>query len=423
MLWALLWFAAACDAYTRPTTATRVAISVDSVLAIGQTVNAQAAAYDSAGAPIASAHVQWEARFAFPWSVPDTARSIPLVVALDSVRGTLRALRPGHVWLVARSDNARDSVLVHVEGTLSVPINWQMATNDTVELAPGAGFAVGTYLRSPTGDQSLDDVAATGLIPDWTGRWSSSDPAVATWTPYLGYRNTGTAYTLVEMTAHGPGLAIMSVEYGGQRAAFPLRVRDPGPLSMDELGRCGLNSTGELWCQGGNDSGDLATYTATVCSRACSQVGVNGFIHGARGLRFSVITAATFSQYYPHWCGISLADARAYCWGYNHTAPFNYPPPPSTQNILAGPAGSSYCPEAHTSYGYAQDSCSFVPLAVDRMLDRPLIFRTIRATGLITCGTTGAPGAPEELWCWGDTAIPTLRTSYPAGWPTTPPVG
>ena len=72
--------------------------------------------------------------------------------------------------------------------------------------------------------------------------------------------------------------------------------------------------------------------------------------------------------------------------------------------------------------GYEYMYCTFVPLAVDRELNRQLVFRTIKALNGVTCGTTGAAGEPEEIWCWGDTRLPTRRAAFPAGWPVaTPP--
>jgi len=384
-----------CSDTTAPIPVAQLDLSADSVLLLGGAVGqSRVVAYDSAGQVIGQPEIHWEIRDAFPFSsVPATQ---PQVVSFDSTTGTITALRTGRVWLVAFSGTLRDSALVSAER----PVTSLDMRLDTLEMAPGAAFGVTVWVAQ----------SANYLDPVWEGRWYSSSPAVAQWQPsndpdYLGLSR-------LMLVALAPGATTLTVSNGGASASRQVRVRDPGPLTLEETGLCGLNAAGELWCKGDDTDGILATETATVCFRSCAQQGVNTWVHGARGMHFSVITTGVRASL-THRCGISLDDARAYCWGFNHDIG-------ETVNRLAGPSGATtFCHEGSFTSAYQHVDCSFVPLAVDRTLDHQLIFRTIKAVSSVTCGTTGAPGAPEEIWCWGDTAAPTQRTSYPAWWPTT----
>lgn len=383
-----------CSDTTAPIPVAQLDLSADSVLLLGGPAgHSRVVAYDSTGQVIGQPEIHWEIRDAFPFSsVPATQ---PQVVSFDSTTGAITALRTGRVWLVALSGTLRDSALVSAERPVASLDMWL----DTLEMAPGAAFGVVTHVAQSS-DYYLD--------PVWEGRWYSSSPDVAQWQPsddpsYLGLSR-------VRLVALAPGTTTLTVSNGGASASRQVRVRDPGPLTLEETGLCGLNDAGELWCKGDNTDGILATETAMLCSRSCAQQGANTWVHGARGMHFSVITTGVAAAG-THRCGISRDDSRAYCWGFNHDLG-------ATIGRLAGPSGATtFCHESSFTSAYQHVDCSFVPLAVDRTLDHQLIFRTIRAVGGVTCGTTGAPGAPEELWCWGDTAAPTQRTSYPSWWP------
>lgn len=382
-----------CRDSTAPIPVARLDLTADSVLLLGGAVGqSRVVAHDSAGQVIGQPEIHWEIRDAFPYSLAPA--NPPQVVSFDSTTGAITALRTGRVWLVAFSGTLRDSALVSAER----PVTSLDMRLDTLEMAPGAAFGVAVWVA-----QSTDY-----LNPAWEGRWYSSSPTVAQWQPmrdpsYLGLPGP-------ELVALAPGTTTLTVSNGGASASRQVRVRDPGPLTLEETGLCGLNAAGELWCKGDDKDGILATETATLCYRSCAQQGANTWVHGARGMHFSVITTGVHASG-THRCGISRDDSRAYCWGFNHDIG-------EPTNRLAGPSGATtYCHESGFAHNHVD--CSFVPLAVDRTLDHQLIFRTIKAVVSVTCGTTGAPGAPEEIWCWGDTAAPTQRTSYPAWWPTT----
>ncbi len=87
----------------------------------------------------------------------------------------MTASTPAHVQVIARAGSAADTIVVHVESPLTVPIGFNM-DSDTLEVAPGARYSIGAVTR---GDQ---------LEPVTRGRWSSSEPAVATVSPYTGGR-------------------------------------------------------------------------------------------------------------------------------------------------------------------------------------------------------------------------------------------
>jgi len=385
-----------CSDATAPIPVAQLDLSADSVLLLGGAAGqARVVAYDSAGQVIGQPEIHWEIRDAFPFS--SVPANPPQVVSFDSTTGAITALRTGRVWLVAFSGTLRDSAFVSAERPVASLDMWL----DTLEMAPGAAFGVTVHVAQS--DQYILDSA-------WEGRWYSSNPAVAQWQPsdfpaYMGPWGP-------KLVALAPGTTTLTVSNGGASASRQVRVRDPGPLTLEETGLCGLNAEGELWCKGDDTDGILATETATLCSRSCSQQGANTWVHGARGMHFSVITTGVRASF-THRCGISRDDARAYCWGFNHDIG-------ETVNRLAGPSGATtFCHEGSYTSGYQHVDCSFVPLAVDRTLDHQLIFRTIKAVGSVTCGTTGAPGAPEEIWCWGDAAAPTQRSSYPTWWPAT----
>jgi hypothetical protein len=373
--------AVACDrASTEPDpTTNEITISAPAVLFVGQSATVTVA-------PGGLRNLQWAVRRAAPWSAPElsgTPANDVLDIDPGSARITGKAV--GRVWLIASVGTAMDSVLVGVEREESGPLKIHLGVN-----AVTPGFSVPVVTTRGIGWDPLR--------PYDEGRWLSSDPSVASW-------SATTSLEAVRLIAHAAGETVLTVEYGGQRDTFRLRVREPGPLTMDESGQCGLDPEGQLWCKGDNFAGELATLTATSCYRNCYQWPSSVPVQGAPNHRFTAISGSQ-TGYLNHRCGISADDSRAYCWGFNRALR-------DTLNRLGGPSGQSFCPESGLSDFYAPQFCSFEPLAVDRMITETLIFRTIKVIDHRTCGTTGAAGEPEEIWCWGDTVVPTRRAAFP----------
>lgn len=276
------------------------------------------------------------------------------------------------------------------EGLPEGDLSWTLGT---LEVMPGARLDVA--------------VRATPGGPWASGTWYSADSDVASWTAAPAFEQLPPGG--MELTAHRVGETTIAVVVGERAIVREFRVRDPGQLTMDELGSCGLAHDGTLWCEGSNEAGELATLTGIACRRACRQLPANVPIRGAAGMRFRSLTSSRWG--YTHSCAIGVDDSRAYCWGFNHGVV------DTAGRRLGGASERQFCPEESFSLQYQLMYCSFAPLAVDRELGRQLVFRTIKAVRNVTCGTTGEPGAPGEIWCWGDTRIPTKRDSFPAGWP------
>jgi alpha-tubulin suppressor-like RCC1 family protein len=133
---------------------------------------------------------------------------------------------------------------------------------------------------------------------------------------------------------------------------------DMAQLSLGPYHDCYIDRTGAAYCEGGNFFGQIGNGTASDSdSTEWSPVPVTG------GLAFSHVSTGSY-----HTCG--LADARAYCWGYN----------------VEGQLGIDRSDDWRTEP---------VPLAGD------LRFSTIDAGERHTCGIT----ADEAAYCWGDNRV------------------
>ena len=293
----------------------------------------------------------------------------------------LRKMREGPSWarlagLIVATLFAACSPPTEAEPRVN-SLSWSLFIG---EAAPGAAFDV------------LGGSDAGGLPGEGSrviGRWESSQPNVADWevTPHPGGDYNGR--TTMRLVFKSPGIATVSLSFGGQSLSKVVRVRNPGALTMDSLKVCGLATDGSAWCTGANDYGQLGTLTAIFYwSRYKKQQGSAIPVRSAPQLTFRTLATVKVS-----WgtttCGISTGDSRVYCWGVG------------SYTGLGGPAPTEDCVVTDFTFTY-QQTCSFTPLAVDRNLGGPLSFKTLEADDSEAkfCGSvTATPG--DEVWCWG----------------------
>ncbi len=128
---------------------------------------------------------------------------------------------------------------------------------------------------------------------------------------------------------------------------------------------CGLTSTGQAWCWGGNANGQIGTTAFTGLTGRCTDFAF-GFFH-CSDAPVPVVGGLTFKQIaagFWHTCAVTTAG-KAYCWGAN----------PS------GQLGDGTNIERHVP----------TPVAGN------LVFAAVSALFEHTCGVT----ISGEAWCWG----------------------
>lgn len=210
---------------------------------------------------------------------------------------------------------------------------------------------------------SLQLVARDGSMP--TGplvAWATSDSAVAT-IDELGV-----------VTAHEAGYVHIEARTGDFHLQATLLVVDVGgPFASVGTGAvhaCGLAETGQAFCWGWDDTGQLGIDvpppdrcilpdgSVLRCAKAAIPV--------QTGVRFSALTTGTH-----HNCGLSVSGT-AWCWGSND------------QGQLGDGTGVTRPTPAPVAGGH--------------------VYRSIVAGGLVTCGLTVA----DALMCWGRNAYRSL---------------
>ncbi len=251
------------------------------------------------------------------------------------------------VEIVATSGNARGSIPITVEPrvpvaslTLSAPALTLMAEATrqlTATPRDATGRALGRRSISWTSDNaSVATVSATGLVTA-TGNGSAGVTATSE-----GIQ----ASAAVSVTA----LAFQSLNAGGWHT-------------------CGLTASGEAYCWGADESGQLATDTTTLGYRpnAATPAAV------LSGSAFAGLSVGP-----SHTCGLTALTAPgvAYCWGYNDYGQLGY-----------GWSGPQGC------FNGALWFCSVAPIQVTG----GLVLASLSAGGSHTCGLT--PGA--DAYCWG----------------------
>lgn len=193
----------------------------------------------------------------------------------------------------------------------------------------------------------------------------------------------------------------------GAPAAAPLAAASsaaaaPALVQVNAGGRhtCGVAASGQAWCWGNNESGQLGTGST---DSSLTPVPVAG------GLAFRQISAGI-----GHTCAVTTGD-RLYCWGEPHLVGVASPPATANAPLAVAPAlrfqtvsaganhtcaitvgdRRAYCWGDNTDGGLGDGTTAFrstpVPVAGGRA------WRQVTAGNLFTCGITTA----NVAFCWG----------------------
>lgn len=182
----------------------------------------------------------------------------------------------------------------------------------------------------------------------------------------------------------------------GDPITAPTRVRTDESVRFVQvsLGRshtCALSDEGRLYCWGSNEWGQLGAETEALCGEgppgACSTMP----LHAAGGLEFRAVSAGVH-----HTCGLT-DDGAVYCWGLNDSGTLGVPPDSTIE-----PCGARTEPW----------TCSAEPVRVSG----DVTFEFLSAGGWHTCGlTVGGDGH-----CWGWNMVGTLGDCTARGWISEP---
>ncbi|HEY0841023.1 MAG TPA: Ig-like domain-containing protein, partial [Vulgatibacter sp.] len=328
-----------------------------------------ATAFDAADQPIPSLPITWQS------SHPST-----VTVATD---GSIFANRAGAATITATIDG--------VSGEAEVVVT------------PGvvAGVVVtGVPSELPVGDVIVASAVAMDsrdrALPGRTATWSSSDPAVAT------------VATGGIVMAVSPGTATITAEIEGIEGTAQVEVVSPASKGMAMGGEhtCYLDGSGEVWCWGNNDLGQLGIGSTGAAEYTP--------VRAAPGMFFKSIAAGEH-----HTCGVDL-NSQVYCWGSNGDLqlglvgvsgsptpnlvsqdPFGFVGAQYRGVCAANPQGHPYCwgfNSGDHELGHPSTSKSEVPLEVSAPAGEPLL-EVVELQGgwYNTCALT----TDSRLYCWG----------------------
>jgi alpha-tubulin suppressor-like RCC1 family protein len=331
---------------------------------------------------------------AITWSVADTM--IAEAVGIPTASGAqIWGRRLGRTTLVATSEGRSDTLTVIVT---PVPVGAVRIAGDTVPVFLGMSSAVVATV--------LDSTLFWGLSRPIA--WETTDPGIArvsqagvvtgvsigiTQLRATAEGKTATAVVVVSDTApsdwmavaagnrHSCGLARDGTPYcwgwnvygalGNGRKdtlSYPVPVPVVGghkfaSIHAGVFHTCGLTATGEAWCWGINDRGQLGGPASSECNTEPHLPDCNIRPQAvAGGLRFTTLALGS-----DHSCGLTAAGA-AYCWGANF--------------------------EGQLGVGDSTVATSSTPRAVAG----GLTFRTLVAGRDHVCGLTTSGTA----YCWGD---------------------
>ncbi len=296
--------------------------------------------------------------------------------------------------------NARQVITVFALGILpacgsdggTAPASYTVdVTPASVPLTRGATATLNATVTRKLGANSIVDNAATVA-------WSSDNVNVATVTP------TGRTATV---TTTGVGTAIITASSNSARGTATILVTAPINASFVRLigggsHACGETPSGEIFCWGGNASGQLgdnSTAQKLLPSRAVTT------------LRFGVLAAGA-----AHTCAIGVPGSASSCWGDGQFGQLgnggvtNALTPSAIQGSLnwvelsAGDrhtcglasGGAIYCwgSGSNGQLGTGRQTSETTPVPVQA---GSLRFTAVAAGGLNTCAITES----SQTYCWG----------------------
>ncbi|AKU90994.1 Ig-like domain-containing protein [Vulgatibacter incomptus] len=306
-------------------------------------------------------------------------------IALVNAAGRVTGVHLGTATITATVDG--------VEAELDVVVN-QADVSAVYVLGGPFTLSVGDLVTLQV--QAVDDTGT--VLQGRTIAWSSSDPNVAS------VDSTGTA------TAVAAGVATITASTSGRQGQAMITVTPRRPavqLAMGETHTCALLRTGEIWCWGSNDLGQLG-----MGAEGDDEFGA---VQATIGLSFRSISAGSDFT-----CGVTLDD-EVYCWGENGNLelgdPFlDYSVVPLRissssfssmasgyySNCATNLQGNPYCWGYNSSdheLGSSSTDESEVPLQVQSPgAGQPLLeLSLLKSSVFHTCGVTSS----GDLYCWG----------------------
>lgn len=307
----------------------------------------------------------------------------PQVAVVTAGGGMVTAVGPGVARVRASfGETASDTSLVTVQ---QVPASVTLSPNTPITLQPGqtrqieavardsGGAAIqGAALAWTTSNAAAATVSGTGLVTAVANGSAlitaaaggvSAQVQVTVAGPIAFARIFANGDNSCGLTADGRAFCWggnPNGSLGDAAGARRLPARSPaGPdirfstLSVGYNHTCGIATTGQAYCWGHNQFGQLGNGIGTEVAQPTPQL-------VAGGIAFDSISAG-----FRYTCAVSAATRRAYCWGENVYG-----------QLGNGTQGNANAP---------------VPVSGD------LSFRSIRAGRHHTCGVTTA----GEAYCWG----------------------
>jgi alpha-tubulin suppressor-like RCC1 family protein len=322
-----------------------VAPDTDTLTALTDTVRLGASLYDRNGNPVTDAAVTWTS------GAPSYASVSP--------GGLVTAIANGPARIKATSGAASDSALIIVSQDIAsivvTPTNHNLtALGETLQLTA----EISDRLGQPVEGQSAE--------------WTSTSNAVVS--VDAGGLATGISFGTAGIIGTVGVLADTSV----------ITVSDGPPpfpgwaqMSVDWNQSCGVTLSGDAYCWGRNDDGQLGDGTNTDRNVPTPLAGsVSG-----------LVTWVQVDPGHSHACGVT-ASGKAYCWGRNDSG----------------------------QLGNGTGTNSSVPVAVANPGTGPVSWVSLSAGGSTTCGIT----TNGDAYCWGlrvgagSTIVAPLRVTDPA---------
>lgn len=357
--------------------------------------------------------------------VVDWSSSDERIARVDSA-GLVTGVAAGDATIRAEVESKEGTVALHV----FTPVREVSVSPDSASLEFGGELQLTAFATDSAGQPIIDRVAAWSVadsaiarvdaVGRVTGIEAGSTQIVAR---FAGETDTativvdpfGTLATVVVSEYSSCGLTSGGAAYcwgynrGGQlglgwpETDHPIPRPVVGGLTFVSIvaGReayCGLTSSGEAYCWGRNDLGNLGAVSTEMChSFPCNPRP----IRAADGLVFSSLHTGL-----GHTCGVT-AQQEAYCWGSNRDGELGSGsigdggPNPALvvgniawEEVVGGGGHTCGLDSAGAAYCWGGASEDSVP----KKLGGGLTFRSIFAGSNDTCGISGQ----DALFCWSD---------------------